>query len=501
MKKLLKLTITTAIILTMLFASSICAFGGAAANEVKVQLNGENFAFTNAGAKIVNGKAMVPFRQLFEALDSTVTYDPATKTVSAKTADSEIVFAEGSTDVKVVQKGVESIKTIDAAPFIDAATRSAYVPARFFADILGYCVGWDAEEKTVILIDPDELFGTADEDFSIIMKLFNTGLDYEQAYKTRGSFDINVFVYETAESSLSGKDVSIKGKLSGIQQKSDADLTMSFSVDTEKLMDMIQPEEAYSMAPLLALLKNIEMDMKMDGESGTVYMHSDIFRLIDPEAAEDVWYKMNVYEPYEQMGIDIKALSRLGYSKADLSELLTMAISSPGVMDISTYGDMKAAYALAKNLIGDEAFRTKTAGNIKTHTLKIDKNAIYSALIRTAISEEFPDGFSELGDLVGLADLANLTLNLTITEKGNALDTYRFNGNLSIEGIKCSINTAGDKLNTDVQMTLDMKDVMKIDVKAKSHMTKSSKAPDLNLPSGATVLDYAQMGPEAGGAI
>lgn len=505
MKKFLKLIFAMTLILTMLFSGTVSSFGSsAAAGEVKVQLNGENLAFTNAVPKLVNGKTMVPFRQILEALGAAVTYDSSAKTVSAKTVDTEIVFAVGAADVKVVQNGIESIKTVDVAPFIDGATQSTYVPVRFFAESLGYCVGWDAEEKTVILIDPAELFGTADEDFSIIMKLLKTDLDYEQAYETRGSFDMKVSAYATAESALGGMDVSVEGEISGIQKKSSADLTMSFSVDTDKLTDAIPPEEADSMALILDLLKNITMDIKMDGESGTTYMHSDIFSLMDPEAAENTWYRMNAYEPYEKMGIDIQMLSRLGYSDVELSELLTLAISSPGVTDVSTYEDIKTAYAFAKILIGDEAFRTKTDGRIKTHTLKIDKDAIYSAMVKTALSEGIPDSASEPGgamSLKDLEDLASLVLNLTIKEKGDALDTYRFDGSFAMEGIDCSFNAAGDKMNADVRMVLDMKDIMKMDIHTESHMAKTSKVPDLNPPSGATILEYDPMTPVPENAI
>lgn len=501
MRKFLKFILMITLILAMVFSGTISSFGGSAgtAGEVKVQLNGENFAFTNAAAKIVSGKTMVPFRQILEALGATVAYDSSAKTVSAKTADTEIIFAVGVTDITVVENGIKSIKTMDVAPFIDGTTQSTYVPVRFFAESLGYCVGWDAQEKTVILIDPASLFATADEDFSILAKLIRTDLDYEQAYETSGSFDMEVSAYPTAESAFSGMDVSVEGDISGIQQKSNADLTMRFSVDTDKMMDSVPPEDAESTAPILDLLKNVTMNIKMDGETGTTYMHSGIFSLMNPEVAENTWFKMNAFEPYEDMGINRKAFTRLGYSDVHLSELLTLAISSPD--DISLYENIKTGYAFAKKLIGDEAFQTKTDGSIKIHTLKIDKDAIYSAMVKTALSEGIPDGASELGgaeSLEELEDLASFGLNLTIKEKGGALDAYQFDGSFAMEGIDCSFDAAGDKMNADVRMVLDMEDVMKVDISAESHMAETSKVPDLKLPSGATILEYT---PEAPGTL
>lgn len=503
MRKFLKFMLTIALIFTLVFSGAIDSFGssvnGAAvngANEVKVQLNGENIVFTGAAGKNVNGSILVPVRQMLEVLGASVTYDSAAKTVSAKSEDMEIIFAVGATEVTIVENGTKSIKTMNTVPFIDGATQSIYVPVRFFAESLGYCVGWDADEKTVVVFDPAELFGNADEDFSILAKLIKTDLDYEQAYETTGKFDAEIAAYATTESAVSF-DLSLEGEISGIQQKSNADLAMRLTVNADKMTDSIPSEDAAGMALILDMLKNITLNIKTDGETGTTYIHSGVFSAMDPEIAENTWFKMNVFKPYEEAGIDMKSFSRMGYSDIDLSELLITAVSSLDDMDTSTYENIKAGYVFLKNLAGDEAFRTETTGSIKTHTLKIDRKAILSAMVGTALSEGIPDIASaseDAGGLEDLEDLASFEVNLTIKEKGGLLYNYDINGSFAAEGIDGSFEAAGDQKNADTQMTLDIRDVMKMDINVESHMKETSKAPDLNPPSDAVIVEYT---PEA----
>ena len=59
---------------------------------------------------------MVPFRQILETMGAEVSYDKATKTVSAVTDDLEIKFAVGSKDIHVTKDGVTTIKQTDVAP-------------------------------------------------------------------------------------------------------------------------------------------------------------------------------------------------------------------------------------------------------------------------------------------------------------------------------------------------------------------------------------------------
>jgi len=49
---------------------------------------------------------------------------------------------------------------------------------------------------------------------------------------------------------------------------------------------------------------------------------------------------------------------------------------------------------------------------------------------------------------------------------------------------------SGDQKNADADMTFDDKDVMKMIINMESHVTETTKAPDINPPADAKILEY-----------
>lgn len=91
---------------------------------------------------IQNDRVMVPYRFIAEALGSTVTWDEATKKVTAvkETSTVELYVGQGCIMVNGAQKA------IDVAPVIkDGRTM---IPLRAFSEALGYEVEWDGSTQT-----------------------------------------------------------------------------------------------------------------------------------------------------------------------------------------------------------------------------------------------------------------------------------------------------------------------------------------------------------------
>ncbi|MBT9154349.1 MAG: Oligopeptide-binding protein AppA [Firmicutes bacterium] len=86
---------------------------------------------------ILQGRALVPMRAIFEALGATVHWDEATKTVTAYRRESAVVLTIGSRTAWVNGP----VSTLDVAPSIVAGR--TLVPLRFVAEALGAEVGWD----------------------------------------------------------------------------------------------------------------------------------------------------------------------------------------------------------------------------------------------------------------------------------------------------------------------------------------------------------------------
>ncbi|MEL7656248.1 MAG: copper amine oxidase N-terminal domain-containing protein, partial [Bacillota bacterium] len=397
MKKTRKSFLVIILVLAMILSGTMTAFG-AETNSAKVQYNGENIQFTGA-TKLINGRIMVPFRQILEGMGAEVTYDSSTKTLTAKIQEKEISFSVGGTEIAVNENDAVTSATMETAPYFDKESKSVYVPVRDVAESLGYSVGWDADDRTVIIIDPETLFGSADEDFSIISKLIKSDLDLEKSYQTDGKFDMNVATYADPESFMPPVDVTVTGKISGIQQKSNADLVMSLAFNFDKMLKSLTSEEQMMFEPMLKMYQDINMKIKMDGETGVTYMNSNIFSVMDPTADKNTWYKMNIYDNYESMGIDMKSITSMSYSDMDISEMLEESIENLDYADTSTYAEMKTTYAFLKNLIGNDAFKRKTAGAYVTYTLDLDKTTILAAMAKTALTEGISKDFLDMTEI------------------------------------------------------------------------------------------------------
>lgn len=442
MKKLLAVTLAV----TLILSGTVTAFG-ADSKGIKVQYNGEDITASGA-AKIVDGRVMVPLRQTLESMGA---------------EDKEVLFTAGEKDM---------------------------VSVRFIAEKLGYGVGWDADDKTVVIIDPATLFTNADTDFSIISKLMKSDLDLEKAYATTGQFDMDITTYADPQSIMPGMDFSVSGKMTGVQQKSNADLVMSLAFQFDKMLSKLTVEEKTQMEPLLNMFKNANMKIKMDGETGITYMNSSLFSAIDPSVGANTWYKMNVYDTYEEMGIDLKSISNMSYSDVKLSEMLTASFSSMEYADTATYQDMKTTYTFLKNLIGDEAFARKTAGSYVTYTLNITQVSVLAALTKTALAEGISKDTMDLTEVGDLLNTSKIGANIMIKEKAGSLYEYGLKGSCSLEDLNCSFDMTGDQKNAVGQITVDQKDVMKMMMEVESHISETSTAPDLSLPADAVVVDY-----------
>ena len=115
-------------------------------DEVKVILNGEKLNFPDDQKPvIVNGRTLVAFRTIFEALGLSVRWDDITSTAIGEKEGMKIELPIGSTTVAV--NGEE--KMIDVpAQLINERT---FVPLRFLSETVGFDVSWEEATKTVTI--------------------------------------------------------------------------------------------------------------------------------------------------------------------------------------------------------------------------------------------------------------------------------------------------------------------------------------------------------------
>ncbi|MHB9145686.1 MAG: stalk domain-containing protein [Symbiobacteriia bacterium] len=119
----------------------------AAIPSVTILLDGYNLPF-DSEPFIENGRTMVPFRTISEALGVTVGYDGATLRVTGDGLGHSVALTLGSRAAQVDGQAV----TLDVAPHIVGAR--TMVPLRFFSESFGAQVGWADATRTVTVLSP-----------------------------------------------------------------------------------------------------------------------------------------------------------------------------------------------------------------------------------------------------------------------------------------------------------------------------------------------------------
>ncbi len=120
-----------------------------AAAPITVVLDGKVLP-TDVAPIIRNGRTMVPFRAIFEALGAEVDYDPATNTVFGFKGPSFVILNPGKTTAWVSGR----YSKLDSGPVI--VNGRTLVPLRFVAESLGEKVEWiEANNSVLITTTPD----------------------------------------------------------------------------------------------------------------------------------------------------------------------------------------------------------------------------------------------------------------------------------------------------------------------------------------------------------
>ena len=128
--KISKKFIAAALTAALILSGTMTAFG-ADSKGIQVQFNGA-YITGSEEAKIVDGRVMVPFRQILESMGADVAYDSASKIITAKNSDREISFSAGGKDIIITDDGVQSTIEMDAPSFIDKTSSRAFVSVRFW---------------------------------------------------------------------------------------------------------------------------------------------------------------------------------------------------------------------------------------------------------------------------------------------------------------------------------------------------------------------------------
>ena len=136
--------IKTFIILVMVLMLGIVPMHTTAQQDIKIVVDGVNIKCDQAPI-IENGRTLVPFRAISEALDAKVSWNEQTKEVTACKDNDTVSLKIGN---KCITKNNVKTETDVAAKIVNGRTM---VPVRAISNCLNAKVDWDESTRTVII--------------------------------------------------------------------------------------------------------------------------------------------------------------------------------------------------------------------------------------------------------------------------------------------------------------------------------------------------------------
>ena len=339
-----------------------------------VMLNGEYVVFTDAKPVNKQGRIMVPFRAILEALGAKVDWTDETRPVTAKTDDTFISFRVGQPNIDVTKNGEKSVKVMDVVPYIDPSNDRTYVSTRFVSEALGFTVGWDAEDQTAVIIDYETLFGDADKIFTK-MDGFLKSAGLKEGVTREMTLDVGIRTEAEGEEMATG----VSGKL--VQRDLEGSANLTQTMDMAAFVESIFAGTGEGLTEedraVMAEVDEIGMDLVLDMDTGDMYMKTSASDLLFGEEYADAWIRMDLREMYGGMGVDIPEMTRqsLDGMLTIKGQLMKMGEATAENMSVGTYDEMLRQYKILKAMLSDPVLEVTTSKGVKEYRAAISEAA------------------------------------------------------------------------------------------------------------------------------
>lgn len=242
--------------------------------QLSVQLNGAYVHFADAQPEKVNGRVMVPFRAIAEALGAEVDYNAGA--ITAKKDGETLSFALGGKQLTVTDSAGKTVKTVqlDSAPYKKGGR--TYVPVRFFAEAFGLTVQWDQDMQTAVLYDRAALVNDIDSKFTVLNKWIKAQPSTENARTLRTVATISA-AYTAFDTIDGNKDykVDVKAEILANGQATQATVTVDLRVLASYFLGDSQADDVLTAAQaalLRSALSNVKLELLCSADSGDLYL-------------------------------------------------------------------------------------------------------------------------------------------------------------------------------------------------------------------------------------
>lgn len=339
---------------------------------LSVQLSGKTLTFPDVQPFFENGRTMVPFRTVAEALGAEVGYDSGT--VSASLDGTVCRFAIGGDTLTVSDRVTGKVlKTVplDASP-IEKDGRTC-VPVRFLAESLGLTVEWDDGAQCAVLYDRDALLGSIDSGFTTANRWLAAVPRLQNTDAVRMGLTAKLDC--TAFDTISGdKKYSASGTMTLISDGKSASL--SASADLSALAGLLSsdlissadgPTSQLFSASMLSYYKsalgNAAFDLIYNADTDTLYVRSPLlFSALTSSTGTDKktdgWYYEEHFSEKTALG-DLLTL----YRNADTPNTCGAALLASAEAYAEEYGGWSGFYSSLEDrqqslsaVLGDAVF-------------------------------------------------------------------------------------------------------------------------------------------------
>lgn len=261
--------------------------------QLSVQLNGAYVHFADAQPEKVNGRVMVPFRAIAEALGAEVDYNAGA--ITAKKNGQTLAFSLGGKQLTITDDSTgKVIKTtaVDSAPYKKGGR--TYVPVRFFAEAFGLTVQWDQDMQTAVLYDRAALVSDIDSKFTVLNKWIKAQPSTKNAKTLRTVATIGA-VYTAFDTIDGDKDykVDVKAEILANGQAIEATVTVDLRVLVSYFLDDSQADDVLTAAQaalLRSALSNVKLELLCSADSGDLYLKcpavAKILAIDEPDNAD-----------------------------------------------------------------------------------------------------------------------------------------------------------------------------------------------------------------------
>ncbi|MDR2089566.1 MAG: copper amine oxidase N-terminal domain-containing protein [Clostridiales Family XIII bacterium] len=494
--------------------SALLDFGFTDTDVPNVIVNGQPLNFAGAKPLTRDGALMVPARAVLEALGAELRYDGKAKTLTAVADGTSVVFTAGERTVLFTKDGRTEKIEAAAAPFVDGATASAYVPLRTLTGCFGLAVYWDSYYKLADVVDEAALIAEIDADFTVLNALLQSELvrhpstgtektDVRFTADLEARYNPDYYYTEDASGETKG-DASLAGALTILTGRNVFDIAGDVSLTVNGFESVLgEIDQDMELRTMLdELKKGTSFEAIFDYKEAIAYLHLPILSYAVPLLDKKTWIEFQTVDDeiiaaYQEALAETEA--RHGENMT-VGNLLYHSFTSHNTDpryggDFDRGAGVRRAARMLVPFLGDDYMETN--GNV--HTISLNRMEIFNVLGK--IEEEgslFFMDFADYADFLATVPVANYTLR--IAEKDGVPASAELSVNAKInqgygEGdeyieFHCDLAAEPQKSRVDYSIGADMggEGAGTFRVHADAVSAPTDKAPRTAPPAGSKIV-------------